>query len=228
MDFFSDMMSMFGPKSQKDRAFEEILTVVDCDEESDDSPYASERIITSAWDHAARMAADPSGVARSLPWDALSPRPVPKESEGTVKDPIRLYLDHLLDDSGIVWDSDAGYLSNLTGKPEEESGASWNPNEKGQRLTGEQLYTDHYVDRYLPGVVQPHPEDNRPTNAVAWRGNIDGGWGDYGDYDRYKELARVHPDDDPKDHEKFSLENSSARFYSEKEFCPVVTKAGSR
>lgn len=44
----------------------------------------------------------------------------------------------------------------------------------------------------------------------------------------YKELSRTHPEDDVRDHENFSQQNSSACDYDERDYCPVVSKAGSR
>ena len=87
--------------------------------------------------------------------------------------------------------------------------------ENKKRLTGKQLSKDHYVDRYIPGVVESHPEDNRPTNAIVWSGNIDSGWGVW---EYYKELVRTHPGDDPCDHEKFSQEKAVLEIIARKTF----------
>lgn len=163
------------------------------------------------------------------------------------------YLDRILD-SIVLWDSELGYTGNrarnLDSDEEEEDYESdedfqdEDEDENGvdddmivddeqeaitakQRLDGQQLYPDHFVDRFLPGVLINHPCDNRPTNAIAWDISPDPqGWDD--DWEHYKELSRTHPGDDVRDHENFSQKGSSARDYEEESYCPVVTKAGSR
>jgi hypothetical protein len=53
------------------------------------------------------MIHDPSGVARSLPWDAFATEVGSVQDEVDGKRPVR-YLDGLLE-SEVVWDSDVGY-----------------------------------------------------------------------------------------------------------------------
>lgn len=207
----------------QDRAFDEAITIVDNDKESDEEPYASEPIIKSAWNHANRMVHDPASVARSLPWDALH--------FNTGKSKLS-YVDKLMKDSTVAWDSDVGFIKNsdsdnecvekeededlddeeggkvkpwvkpaaflsllaskVTGRMQAGSSknddSEWDEEQKNEeqdeqgeseesgqrnRLDGKQLYPDHYVDRFLPGVVYSHPVDNRPTNAIAWDKSVD-------------------------------------------------------
>jgi hypothetical protein len=117
------------------------------------------------------------------------------------------YLDGLLE-SNVLWDSDVGNGEENEDMEEEESGVDVNEDSQNDdndfdeeeyyykndsddydddgykrginnRLNGKQLYPNHYIDRYLPGVLESHPYGNRPTNAIGWNYSPDRqGWGE--------------------------------------------------
>ena len=81
-----------------------------------------------------------------------------------------------------------------------------------------------FVERHLPGVVNGHPWDGHPTNAISW----DVFWPEGVDEPiPFVELARSHTGDDPRQNAEVA-EDSTAEDYSMREYQPVTTKAGGR
>lgn len=89
-----------------------------------------------------------------------------------------------------------------------------------------------FIQRYLPGVVNGHPWDGHPTNAISW----DLCWPEFADEPvPFLELARAQIGDDPQQNAKVERkieddedEDFEGFQFSGRELQPVTTKAGGR
>eukprot|EP00435_Cladocopium_sp_Y103_P047466 s2330_g13.t5 len=86
-----------------------------------------------------------------------------------------------------------------------------------------------FIQRYLPGVVNGHPWDGHPTNAISWEFC----WPEFVDEPvPFLELARAQIGDDPQQNarvERKVEDDEDEDFeFSSRELQPVTTKAGGR
>ena len=83
-----------------------------------------------------------------------------------------------------------------------------------------------FIQRHLPGVVEGHPWDGHPTNAISWEFD----WPDFVDEPvPFVELARAQMGDDPKQNAPVKkVDGFDVSDFSPKYFQPVTTKAGGR
>ena len=143
-----------------------------------------------------------------------------KSSQECAKSPLGMARsapwDYLRPDVSV---SHSDFLHGLLVKPySEDSGVN-------SAFVGEPPEKKEFIERHLPGVVEGHPWDGHPTNAISW----DVHWPEGVDEPiPFVELARAHVSDDPTQNAQMQMEDSDAEEYLPREYQPVTTKAGGR
>jgi hypothetical protein len=178
----------------------ELVVASDLDAD-EEPPFATECVLRAAWESASETARQPNGVVRSVPWDAFS-EPMHRREHSA--DVVQGLVQRVLA-SALVADS----------APE--------------ALVSSQPECTQFIRRFLPGVVEAHPVDGTPVNAVKWDTVRD----DMSNIIQHIELARRHPGDRLEADCTRGISGSSADGYSEvgpgaSRYQPVTTRAGSR